>query len=246
MLRGYFDYGQFLERRGASPRPTSNAPLTRGVVDGILNAHRGARILPHAETVELLKAYGFDCAPAITVASLSDAKAAADKLGYPVILKGVAPEVAHRSDAGLVSRRIAGADELEKEFAALARKANSQSLEKFIDHELDVILGVKYDPTFGPVILCGLGGIFTEVLKDFALRLAPLSKGDAEEMLAALKAYPVLKKSQKNLDSLVDALLRLSDLAVELNGKIMAVDINPIGLGGDAADAIVLDAKVHL
>ncbi len=105
---------------------------------------------------------------------------------------------------------------------------------------------MKYDPTFGPVILCGLGGIFTEVLQDFALRLAPLTKGDAEEMLAALKAYPVLKKSRKNVDLLVDALLRLSELAVTLNGKIQAVDINPIGLGGESAQAIVLDAKVHL
>jgi acetyltransferase len=165
----------------------------------------------------------------------------------------MAPNVAHRSDAGLVSRKISDASELEKEFAALAAKADALiagltpiSVEKFVAHDLEVILGVKYDPTFGPVILCGLGGIFTEVLKDFALRLAPLTKGDAEEMLATLKAYPVLKKSEKNVGSLIDALLRLSELAVTLNGKIQAVDINPIGLGGETAQAIVLDAKVHL
>ena len=62
------------------------------------------------------------------------------------------------------------------------------SVEKFVAHDLEVILGVKYDATFGPVLLCGLGGIFTEVLKDFTLRLAPLVKSDATEMLAALKA----------------------------------------------------------
>jgi len=83
-------------------------------------------------------------------------------------------------------------------------------------------------------------------LNDFALRLAPLTKGDAEEMLAALKAYPVLKKSQNHVDLIIDALMRLSDLAVDLSGKIQAVDINPIGLGGESARAIVLDAKVHL
>ena len=97
------------------------------------------------------------------------------------------------------------------------------------------------------MVLCGLGGIFTEVLNDFALRLAPLSRTDAAEMLSSLKAYAVLKKTPASVELLSDALLRLSDLAMELNGKIQALDINPIALGG-AADlgAIVLDAKVHI
>jgi acyl-CoA synthetase (NDP forming) len=253
MLRGYIDYGQFLERRKAAPRRGSISQPIRAGVDGILNAHRGAKMLPSVATVDLLNAYGFECARAIVVTSIIEAKTAATKLGYPVILKGMAPNVAHRSDAGLVSGKSSDATELEKEFAALAAKANALtggsapiSVEKFVAHDLEVILGVKYDPTFGPVILCGLGGIFTEVLKDFTLRLAPLTKGDAEEMLGTLKAYPVLNKSKKNVDLLVDALMRLSDLAVELNGKIQAVDINPIGLGAETGQAIVLDAKVHL
>ena len=257
MLRGYIDYGQFLDRRKGDFKRASKAQATRPGVEAILQSQRGAKMLSSAATVELLNAYGFSCARALLVSSMDEAKAAATQLGYPVILKGMAPNVAHRSDAGLVSRKISGDAELETEFAAVAAKAKSLiagplfiSVEKFVEHDLEVILGVKYDPTFGPVILCGLGGIFTEVLKDFALRLAPLTQGDAAAMLAALKAYPVLQRSQKNIDSLIDALLRLSDLAVELNGKILAVDINPIclplGLGGQAAQAMVLDAKVHL
>jgi len=249
MLRGYIDYGQFLERRKAAPCRSSNSQPVRAGVDGILTAHRGAALLPLAATVELLNAYGFSCARSLLVSSIAEAKAAATQLGYPVILKGMAPNVAHRSDAGLVSGKVFDDGGLEKAFAAIAAKlaaSPSISVEKFVDHDLEVILGVKYDATFGAVILCGLGGIFTEVLKDFALRLAPLTKGGAAEMLTALKAYPVLKKSSKNVDLLVDALLRLSDLAAELNGKIQAVDINPLGLGGEAAQAIVLDAKVHL
>jgi len=253
MLRGYIDYGQFLERRKAAPKRVSNAPAARAGVEAILHSQRAAKMLSSAATVELLNAYGFSCARSLPVLSLDEAKAAAAQLGYPVILKGMAPAVAHRSDAGLVSGKISDDAGLEKAFAAIAAKLaapDSIGVDKFIDHDLEVILGVKYDPTFGPVILCGLGGIFTEVLKDFALRLAPLTKGDAEEMLAALKAYPVLKKLQNKVDLLTDALLRLSDLAVDLNGKIQAVDINPIclplGLGVDAAQAIVLDAKVHL
>ena len=246
MLRAYSDYGQFLDRRKAAPPRVAVSALPRSGVEKIIAAHNGVKMLPPAATTALLEAYGFKCTPAVTATSLTDAKAAAEKLGYPVILKGLAADVAHRSDAGLVSRRITGAEELAQEFASLARKTDAQSVEKFIDHDLEVILGVKYDPTFGPVVLCGLGGIFTEVFKDFGLRLAPLSNGDAADMLSSLKAFAVLQKTPGSVALLTEALLKLSDLAVELNGKIQAVDINPIALGRNNASAVVLDAKIHL
>ena len=123
------------------------------------------------------------------------------------------------------------------------------SVEKFLPHDFEVILGVKYDPTFGPVILCGLGGIFTEVLKDYTLRLAPLTRVDAEDMLSSLRAYPILQKdgaeNSRHVAALTDALLQLSELAVELDGRISAVDINPIGMSTGLPDIHVLDAKIH-
>ena len=76
--------------------------------------------------------------------------------------------------------------------------------------------------------------------------MAPLSETDVADMLSSLKAFPILKRAPANIDLLTDALLRLSDLAVELNGKIQAVDINPIALGAELSGAIVLDAKVHI
>jgi ATP-grasp domain len=99
------------------------------------------------------------------------------------------------------------------------------------------------------VILCGLGGIFTEVLKDYALRLAPLAMTDAEEMLSSLKAFAVLKKSPKgtaHIDSIIDGIVRLADLAIDLRGKIAAVDVNPIGVNLGSPVMTVLDAKVHV
>jgi len=253
MLQAYIDYGKFLDRRKNAPHTVANAPAMRAAAGAILNAHQGAKLLPQAATVELLSSYGFQCAESTLAATQKEAKAAAARLGYPVLLKGMVPDLAHRSDAGLVSGRIADDVELETGFALLATNVASQtsvavpiSVEKFIAHDLEIILGAKYDPTFGPVLLCGLGGIFTEVLKDYALRLAPLTKSDAEEMLSSLKAASVIRKTPGHSELITDALLRLSDLAVELNGQIQAVDINPIGLGGAAAQAIVLDAKVHL
>ncbi len=253
MLRGYIDYGQFLERRKlAAPRDATRRQA-RASATKILDAHADGAMLSPAATVELLQAYGFQCAQAASATTFAEANAAATRLGFPVILKAIVPDVAHRSDAGLVSRRIADAGELTSEFARIVANAKSLgaasipvSVEKFVAHDLEIILGVKYDATFGPVVLCGLGGIFTEVLKDFALGLAPLSKTDAVDMLSSLKAYAVLKKTPANIELLSDALLRLSDLAMELNGKIQALDINPIALGATDLGAIVLDAKVHI
>jgi acetyltransferase len=207
-------------------------------------------------TTQLLAAYGFKCAAGASTATVDEARAAAAKLGYPVILKAIVANVAHRSDAGLVSGKISTDRELDQAYRALEGRAGSMSnshfdisVEKFLPHDFEVILGVKYDVTFGPVILCGLGGIFTEVLKDYALGLAPLTRVDAESMLSSLRAYPILQKggaeNSRHLAALSDALLQLSELAVELDGRISAADINPIGLSTGSSDTHVLDAKVH-
>ena len=253
MLRGYIDYGQYL-RQGAG---ASKADTVRGSVcpdaDRILQVGSGASMLSHAATIELLGAYGFKCAPNVLVHSLEDATAGADKLGYPVIIKGLVDGVAHRTDAGLVSGKICDDVELEKQYGAirqaaspLTRKTFLLSVEKYIAHDLEAILGVKYDATFGPVIMCGLGGIFTELLRDYALRLAPLAETDARDMLSSLRAFPVVRKSAAQLNGLIDAVLQLSQLAVELNGKIKAIDINPLVLASEPSELTVLDAKIHL
>jgi acetyltransferase len=257
MLRGYIDYGQFLQRHAAAPKHGASPSAARPEAEAILRSHSNGAMLAQPATTELLGAYGFRCAATISASTTAEAKAAAAKLGYPVILKAMVANVAHRSDAGLVSRKIANDAELQLEYAALQTHARALSerkfivnVDKFLPHDFEVILGVKYDPTFGPVILCGLGGVFTEVLKDYALRLAPLAKIDAEDMLSSLKAFPILRKAASQdsnlLVALSEALLGLSDLAVELDGKISAVDINPIALSTGSSEITVLDAKIHV
>ena len=252
MLRGYIDHGRFLKSRTLRRQAETRSSKPRAGVAALLETHPGVSMLPHAATVELLKHYGFQCADYRLASNYDEAGYAARMLGFPVILKGMVANVAHRSDAGLVSRKISNEAELQQEFAALAgtvlkttNGSTTVSVEKYFPHDFEVILGVKYDATFGPVILCGLGGIFTEILKDYALRLAPLSDDDARDMLSSLKAFPILDKAAA-IGSLTGALLRLSDLAVELNGKIVAVDINPIGLQAHSSEALVLDAKLHI
>jgi acetate---CoA ligase (ADP-forming) len=253
MLRGYIDYGRFMQHWCNTRGVERVTNLARANVEAILLAHRGAAILAHSATIELLRAYGFQCADYRLVSTSDEAKAAAETLGFPVIIKVMAPNTAHRSAAGLVSQKVVDVAELREQFAVVERDARvlspghvAISVEKFVLHDLEVILGVKYDATFGPVILCGLGGIFTEILKDYTLRLVPLTRTDAEDMLSSLKAFPVLQKRGAQLKELASALLQLSDLAVELEGKIKAVDINPIGIASDSSEWTVLDAKIHL
>jgi acyl-CoA synthetase (NDP forming) len=253
MLRAYIDYGKFLQRHPAATKDGASASTARPAAQAILRAHSAVPMLPQAATTELLGLYNFKCAESIAAFTGDDAEGAATKLGYPVIAKAMVPNIAHRSDAGLVSGKVSDVVELRRAFSMLQIQARSfaknnvaVSVEKFVPHDFEVILGVKYDATFGPVILCGLGGIFTEVLNDYALRLAPLTQMDAEDTLSSLKAFPVLRKSSAHLKSLTDALLRLSDLAVDLNGQINAVDINPIGLSTDSSETTVLDGKIHL
>ena len=252
ILRSYIDYARFVRERSSKLQERRDSPATRGEAKTVLKSHPGISMLPPSATVELLKHYGFQCADYRQVSNCEEARDATAKLGFPIILKGLVAEVAHRSDAGLVSRKISNEAELQQEFAALEAKVPQTtnrsatiSVEKYFLHDFELILGVKYDTTFGPVILCGLGGVFTEILKDYALGLAPLTTADAEDMLSSLKAFPMLQKSAA-LEPLTDALLRLSDLAVDLTGKIAAVDINPIGLRSNSSQALVLDAKIHL
>jgi acetate---CoA ligase (ADP-forming) len=251
VLRGYIDHGRFLKRRNLRRQAETRSSEPRAGVAAILKTHAGMSMLPYAPTVDLLKHYGFRCADYRFASNDDEAGDAARNLGFPVILKGMAANVAHRSDAGLVSRKISNEAELQQEYAALeamalktTNRSATVSVEKYFSHDLEVILGVNYDTTFGPVILCGLGGIFTEILKDYALRLAPLTGDDARDMLSSLKAFSILDKAAA-LDSMIDALLQLSDLAMDLNGKVAAIDINPLALRSDPSAVLVLDAKIH-
>ena len=241
-----------MRERAGNFRSQEFARHEEAEADAILKAHQGnSSILVKSATVGLCGITAFN-ARTIAWFPVTQQRWTRLETRFPVILKGDVAEVAHRSDAGLVSRKISNQAELQQEICSLEAKVRQTtnrsatiSVEKYFPHDLEVILGVKYDATFGPVILCGLGGVFTEILKDYALGLAPLTTGDAEDMLSSLQAFPMLQKSGCT-EPLTGALLQLSDLAVELTGKIAALDINPIGLRSNSSAALVLDAKVHL
>jgi acetyltransferase len=217
-------------------------------------------MLPETATRELLAKYGLKTSPSFVAANFAQALKAAKQIGFPVVLKGVVPDLAHKSEAGVVSDAIASERELEAAYGPIAERVCALtkepsgtaevSVEKFVAHDYEMILGAKQDATFGPVVLFGLGGVFTEILRDYSVRIAPLTSSEAYRMVFELKAFTIFAqaaaKGALNLDGVIDAILTVSRIAGELKDEITAIDINPLALRVSDADLTVLDAKIHL
>ena len=258
-LRGIIRYGQFLNDSHDIPRVRRPISTLHSGINQLFKENGEISMLPEDATRRLLREYGISTPERIVVDNLADAKKAGETMGYPLILKAAGLEVSHKSDAGLVSARVLAGVELDREFEAIQQHAKvlaggsrplELSVEKYIDHKYEFIIGLKKDEVFGSVVLFGLGGVFTEVLRDYVIGLIPLTKKIAGEMLSELKAFPVLKSAEArrelSLDKLTDAIIRISDMGMELEDKVAALDMNPIVFTPSFPNGIVLDAKVHL
>jgi acetate---CoA ligase (ADP-forming) len=258
-LKSFIDYGRFYANRDGKLRERTISTEISASVKDILTGYKGPGMLPEQASRQLLSEYGFKFPIYRIVSSFEEAEAAAQVIGYPIILKGVIPNIAHRTAEGLVSHAVSGASELKKEFDNITNRmaflegnqsAHEVLLEKYLAHDGEIILGVKYDSTFGPVVLFGLGGVFAEILKDFCVRLAPITRIEAAEMMAEIRGVPILQKflsdARVSQDLIIDSVLKTSRVAVELSGEVSAIDINPLALVPGSSDPVILDAKVHL
>lgn len=195
-----------------------------------------------------------------TVAETEDAAVkAAEKIGYPVVLKILSPDVIHKSDVGGVLININTPDEVRKGYQSIVKnvqkhKSNARIkgifVEEFAPKGIEVIIGALKDSQFGPALMFGLGGIFVEVLKDVSFRVAPITKFDAKEMIQEIKGYPILTgiRGQKASDvpALENILLQVSKLVMDYP-VINQLDLNPVfsyPKGAKCVDArIILEEK---
>lgn len=189
--------------------------------------------LSQAATDKLLKKFRIPAVPGVLARSEKEAVAAASRLGFPVVMKIVSPEIIHKTERKGVALGILR-DQVAPTYRALRKAAGSAKVEGVLIQQQatgrEMIVGSKVDPTFGPVLMVGLGGIFVEVLQDVSFRLVPLERKDAGEMLRELKGYALLAgaRGQKplNLAKLEDFLLAVSRM-VEKTPAIKELDINP-------------------
>ena len=209
------------------------------------------------EAKRIVAEYGIPVTMEALAPAIEDALAAAKRIGYPVALKVQSPDISHKTEAKAVKLGVAGEGELRAAFDEVLANARAYNAEARIEGVLvqemvkggtEAILGVTNDPLFGPAVMFGLGGIFAEVLKDVAFRLAPVTPAVAREMIAEIKGYPLLTgvrgKAPGDIDALADAIVKLSALAVDLKDDLAELDINPLfvmeqGKGVVAADALI-------
>jgi acyl-CoA synthetase (NDP forming) len=168
-----------------------------------------------------------------------------------VALKIISPKISHKSDVGGVILNIRSLSEAEAAYEKIQRRTDGDPfgvlVQRMVSRGKEVILGAKRDPSFGPVVLFGLGGIYVEVFKETSLRVAPINRSEAEEMISELKTSNILKgvRGERPLDieGLVENLLRLSQLMMDFP-EIEGLDINPVKVLEKGA--IAVDARIVL
>jgi acyl-CoA synthetase (NDP forming) len=213
-------------------------------------------ILTEIEAKELLREAGIDVVDTRLAMSKEEAASISRQLGFPVVLKIVSPDVAHKSDAGGVRLGLKTLKQVDRAYddilAAIKQEhpeavIHGVSVQKMAHPGVEVIIGMSKDAQFGPVLMFGLGGILVEILKDVSFRIVPLTRRDAREMIREIKGYPLLEgyRGQQPVDVsyLEELLLRISRF-VEENPDIKELDINPILAYSDGA--IAVDARVVL
>jgi len=219
-------------------------------------AGKTADIAEHAAK-RILAEYGIPVTREELATGRERALAIARSIGYPVALKVQSPDISHKTEAGAVRLNIgsdaelaAAYDEVTANAKAYQRDAKIEGVlvQEMVNGGVEAILGVTNDALFGPAVMFGLGGIFAEVLKDVSFRLAPAAPSAAREMVEEIAGHPVLAgargRPRADVDALVDAILRLSALAVDLKDHVAELDINPLfvfpaGRGVKAADALI-------
>lgn len=233
-----------------TPKPASpeielfgvDIPRIREIIAGIKEDGYIAPELVH----QIFECAGIPMVPEMVSDSKGELTAFADKVGYPVVAKVVGP--VHKSDVGGVALNIMSAEHLEMEFDRMMKIEDAKAImvQKMIKGK-ELFIGAKYEPRFGHIVLCGLGGIFVEVLKDVSSGLAPLSYDEAYSMIRSLRAYKIIKgtRGQKGLNEqkYAEIIVRLSTL-LRFTTEIKELDINPLLADEDNVTAV--DARIRI
>jgi acetate---CoA ligase (ADP-forming) len=217
----------------------------------------GPTALNEVESKALLRAYGIPLPPEHVVKTAAEAEAAAQKIGYPIVLKAVSATVPHKSDAGLVILNIADAAAAQRGFATLVGRADALGVQlegilvtKQIAGGTETVLGVNRDPEMGPVVMFGLGGVLVELFKDVSFAPATLDREQALAMVKVTRAARLLAGFRGgkpgDVDALAQALVNLGRLARDLGDVIEAIDINPFIVCERGSGAFALDGLVVL
>ena len=242
-------YKNIRERKeiSRSPLPAPSALAAEIIADAIA---KGQKTLDEYLSKQVLSAYGIPINREQLVASEQDAVAAASSLGFPVVLKGCSAEVAHKTEKGLVHLNLKNEEEVLRSYQAIQAAAGETMpviVSQLVHGTRELMAGMTRFPGFGPCIMFGLGGVFTEALRDVTFRAAPLSETEATEMLDDINAAQLLQemRGMPAVDTtvLADILMKLGTVSL-LHPEIAEIDINPLLISG--SEPIAVDALIIL
>jgi acyl-CoA synthetase (NDP forming) len=227
----------------------------RAVIDRVLDQAKEPVWLDARDLATVLCAVGIEMAATESVA-VDEAVEAAERLGYPLVAKAVAPNLIHKSDVAGVILDLHSATEVEQAVQQLhdrMRAAGTELtgvlLQRQVEGGVEALVGVTTDPTFGPLVVAGLGGVLVELLKDVAFRLTPVTDIDAAEMLRALRASKLLDgyrgSAPADRAALEAVILRISALS-EAVPEMLELDLNPVKVRPPGQGAVVVDARVRI
>jgi acetyl-CoA synthetase (ADP-forming) len=212
---------------------------------------KGQRTLSEYDSKRLLSAFGFPVVREKLVNTRAGAVKAAKEIGLPVVLKGCSAEISHKTEKKLIEVDLRTFKEVQQAYDEIVGRVGDTPLDGILVQEMvkgsrELVIGMIRDPQFGPCVMFGLGGIFTEVLKDVSFRIAPLERRDALEMAQEIKGAPVLGAFRGmppvDMDLLVSMLISAGKLGLELEA-VKEVDVNPLIIAGNkpvAVDALVV------
>jgi len=198
-------------------------------------------LMDYAEAHRLLQKYGIRSVESRYVATAKEAVSFSK--GKPIVLKAISQKALHKSRSGLVALNLGSDKEITLNFDQLAKRAQKFKPYKILAQQMvkqgtEIIIGGKIDPQFGKMILLGLGGIYVETFKDFALRLCPITKYDAESMLKQLRSGAIIAPDKQTASRITELLLKTSKMFME--NKIIELDLNPVLIHGGTYDAVDL------
>jgi acetyl-CoA synthetase (ADP-forming) len=210
----------------------------------------GRTTLSEYESKQVLAEYQIPVTKEVLV---DDAKAlarAVQEIGYPVVLKGCSSDIAHKTEKGLIRVDIRNEEEASSAFEEIMGNMSGPEdavlVQEMVKGQRELVIGLTRDAQFGPCVMFGLGGIFTEILKDISFRVAPLEKRDALDMMRNIKGHKILDAVRgmeaADLDILADILIKVGQIGLE-NEKVKEIDINPVIISGSnpvAVDALVV------
>ncbi len=213
-------------------------------------------LLTEIESKELLKAARIPVVETKLATSKTEAMELAKKMGFPVVMKIVSPDVVHKSDSGGVKLNILNATQAGKAYSEILASVKKHypkakivgiTVQKMAKQGIEVIIGMTKDAQFGPVIMFGLGGILVEVLKDVSFRIVPMTRRDAAEMISEIKGFPILKgyrgQDPADVPFLEELIVKVSDF-VDKNPEIKELDLNPVF--AYKSGALAVDARIIL